>query len=95
MRAIMLSGMAILPMFVAAAVASAQPVIQPNFQPGSGSSQPFVHEPGPSPQTNQPARAFSSAPQGSMQGPITGYGAGGMVRAPGTPPNPPYTRSGH
>jgi hypothetical protein len=93
-NAIKLGGMAILPMLVAAGVASAQPVIQPNFQPGAGSSQPFVHEPGPTPQTNQTARPFSSAPQGAMQGPVTGYGAGGMARAPGVPPNPPYTRSG-
>lgn len=91
---IKLSGMAILALLVTAGAASAQMVIQPQFQPGSGSSQPSVHEPGPTSQTNQASRSFSSGPQGSMQGPVTGYGAGGMVRAPGSPVNPPYSRIG-
>ena len=28
------------------------------------------------------------------QGPITGYGPGGMGLPPGSPPNPPYTHGG-
>jgi len=28
------------------------------------------------------------------QGPVTGYGAGGMQAPPGAPPNPPYPAGG-
>jgi hypothetical protein len=91
---IKLSGPAILVMLMTAGAASAQMVIQPQFQPGGGSSQSFLYQPGPTSGANQAARSPSSLAQGSMQGPVTGYGAGGMVRAPGTPLNPPYFRAG-
>lgn len=93
-KAIKPSGLALLAALVAVDAASAQTVIQPQYQPGTGSSQPSRPQPGPTPGANQAPRPFASPPQGSTQGPVTGYGAGGMVRAPGMAPNPPYSRSG-
>jgi hypothetical protein len=85
-NSIKLSGLAILALLAAAGVASAQTVIQPQYQPGAGSGQSFLYHPGP---TSQPA---PSPRQGSTQGPVTGYGAGGLMHAPGTPVDPPYFR---
>jgi hypothetical protein len=89
-----LTGSAILVMLVTVGAASAQTVIQPQFQPGAGSGQSFLYQPGPTSGANLATRSSSSLAQGSMQGPVTGYGAGGMAHAPGTPLNPPYSRTG-
>jgi hypothetical protein len=93
-NAIKLGGPAILAMLVIAGAASAQTMIQPQYRPGAGSSQSFLYQPGPTSGTDQATRSPASPSQGSMPGPVTGYGAGGMVRAPGTPLNPPYFRGG-
>jgi hypothetical protein len=88
-NSIKLSGLAILAMLAAAGGVSAQTTtIQPQYQPGAGSS--FIYQPGPMSGPNQAARSVGS--QGTTQGPVTGYGAGGLVRAPGTAQNPPYFR---
>jgi hypothetical protein len=86
---ITLTGAAVAAMLLSASVAGAQPVIQPNYQPpGAGSGQAFVYQPGPGVATH-------SLPSGqATQGPITGFGAGGMAHEPGTPPNAPYFRAG-
>jgi hypothetical protein len=78
-----LSGPAILVILAMAGVASAQTVIQPNYEPGGGSGQSFVYQPGATSGTSLASRS----PGSSNQGPVTGYGAGGMAHAPGTPPN--------
>jgi hypothetical protein len=81
-------------LLVAAGTASAQTVIQPQYQPGGGSGQSFLYQPGPTAQANTGARSLAGPSAGSTQGPVTGYGAGGMAHAPGTAPNAPYFRGG-
>jgi hypothetical protein len=85
-NSIKLSLLVVLAMLAAASATSAQTVIQPEYQPAAGPSRSFVYQPGP---TSQPSE---SPWQGSTQGPVTGYGAGGMVHAPGTAVDPPYFR---
>jgi hypothetical protein len=87
-NSIKLGGLVILAALIAAGAASAQTVIQPQYEPGTGSSQSFVYHPGATSAPSQPSGSLAS-PQ---QGPVTGYGAGGMVHAPGTAVNPPYFR---
>jgi hypothetical protein len=91
---ITLARSAALALLVAAGTASAQTVIQPQYQAGGGSGQSFLYQPGATAQANAGTRSFAGPSAGSMQGPVTGYGAGGMARAPGTAPNPPYFRGG-
>lgn len=89
---IKLSGLAIIAMLAATGASSAQMVIQPQYRPGAAVSQPFVYQPGPTASANGGAPSYTSPSGDSMQGPVTGYGAGGMAHAPGTVPNPPYFR---
>jgi hypothetical protein len=91
---IKLSGLTVLAMLMAASVSSAQTVIQPQYQPGAGSSQSFLYQPGPTASANGGARSFASTSGESAQGPVTGYGPGGMAHAPGTAQDPPYFRGG-
>ncbi len=88
------SGLVILAMLTAASAASAQTVIQPQYQAGGGSGQSFVYQPGPSASIEGGARSLSPSSEGMTQGPITGYGPGGTAHEPGTPPNAPYFRGG-
>ena len=84
------SGLAMLAMLVAASAASAQTVIQPQYEPGGGSGQSFLYQPGPTASANGGAGMALPTSRQTMQGPITGFGEGGLVHAPGTTPNPPY-----
>ena len=93
-NSIKLSGLAIIAMLAATGASSAQMVIQPQYRPGAAASQPFVYQPGPTASSNGGARSFASPSGDSMQGPVTGYGAGGLAHAPGTVSNPPYFRGG-
>ena len=57
------------------------------------SLSPFTRTPPPEP---LPPPAFPAPAPGqfggpSNNGPVTGYGPGGMQPVPGAPPNPPYT----
>jgi hypothetical protein len=90
-NSIPIAGAAILAAFIAAGAASAQTVIQPQYQAGAGSGQSFLYAPGPTASFDGGARS-SAAPSGATQGPITGYGPGGTAHEPGTPTNPPYFR---
>jgi len=87
---IKLGGPAILVIVTMAGAASAQTVIQPNYEPGGGSGQSFVYQSGPTSGTSLAPRSSDS----SNQGPVTGYGTGGMAHVPGTPPNAPYFHGG-
>ena len=91
---IKLAGSAILVVLVTAGAASAQTLIQPQYQPGAGSIQSFLYQPGSTSIESSATRSSSSLAQESMQGPVTGYGEGGMLHSPGTPVNPPYFRAG-
>jgi hypothetical protein len=61
------------------------PVTQPGFQPGSGSSQPFIYSPGPT--FGGQSSSSNGSSFGSVQGPVTGFGRGGLAPIPGSPPN--------
>lgn len=86
-----LSGVAAMAMLVMMGAASAQSVIQPQYQAGAGSGQSFLFQPGPSAEANAGNRSSAMSSTGS-QGPVTNYGAGGLVHEPGTVVNPPYFR---
>ena len=63
----------------------------PKVKPGT---YPYNQPPsGPNPATSAPAPAGKFAPPPN-QGPVTGYGPGGMGTPPGAPPNPPYSFGG-
>ena len=92
-KSIKFGGAAVFAMLLTASVASAQTVIQPQYQAGGGSGQSFVYQPGTTSTSDGGARS-SSALSGMTQGPVTGYGAGGLSHEPGTPPNAPYFHAG-
>jgi hypothetical protein len=92
-NSIKFGGAAVFAVLMAASVASAQTVIQPQYQAGGGSGQSFVYQPGATASANSGARS-STALSGMTQGPVTGYGAGGLAHEPGTVTNPPYFRGG-
>jgi hypothetical protein len=89
-----LAGAAAIALLVTASGASAQTIIQPQYQAGSGSGQSFLYQPAPTGQASAGARSLGASSGGSTQGPVTGYGAGGLTHAPGTASNPPYFRGG-
>jgi len=67
-----------------------EPQLQPEIGAGAPSYQPYLYRPG--------ATAPMTAPGATLgfqyNGPITGYGPGGMAYPPGAPPNPPYFYGG-
>ena len=63
--------------------------MQPQIGAGSPDRQPYLYEPPPAP-SPPPVPALQSP----YQGPITGYGPGGMAYPPGALPNPPYFSGG-
>lgn len=65
------------------------PEIQ-RFLPGP-SAEDIQRGPAPVPRPS-PAPGPTYTPP--YNGPITGYGPGGMAQPPGAPPNPPYPRGG-
>ena len=63
----------------------------PKVKPGP---YPYNQPPSaPNPATSAPAPAGQFAPPAN-QGPVTGYGLGGMGTPPGAPANPPYSFGG-
>jgi len=60
--------------------------VTPSLSP-STLRQPFESTPPPAYPAPAPGQ-FANPPN---NGPVTGYGLGGMQPMPGTPPNPPYT----
>ena len=62
--------------------------VQPQIGAGSSEREPFLYQSGPTAPTPAPV----VTPR--YQGPITGYGPGGMGYPPGAPPNPPYYPGG-
>ena len=63
----------------------------PKVKPGV---YPYNQPPSPpSPTTSAPAATGKFSPPVN-QGPVTGYGAGGMGTVPGSPANPPYSFGG-
>lgn len=63
--------------------------VQPEIGAGSSAREPFLYQPGPT-APMPPARPLGPR----YNGPITGYGPGGMGYPPGAPPNPPYFPGG-
>lgn len=75
-----------------------QPMAVPPTLPDVPPTLPSIYSqkppPGlPPPPSGAPASPGQFAPQPN-QGPVTGYGPGGMAPAPGAPANPPYSYGG-
>ena len=81
-----------------AASSDAQPAVLPTPVPDVPPAKPPVYPynsspSAPRPSTTAPAPAGQFAPPPN-NGPVTGYGPGGMGTPPGAPANPPYSFGG-
>jgi hypothetical protein len=57
--------------------------VAPPMEGGPVTRAPYAYQPGSSP----PSGSYGTPLD---PGPVTGYGAGGLVKAPGAPSNPPF-----
>ena len=70
------------------------PTLVPDVPKVKPPTYPYNQPPSPpNPTTSAPASTGKFSPPPN-QGPVTGYGAGGMGTVPGSPANPPYSFGG-